>query len=237
MKRLVSVFVLILTLAVTSMTHAQPPLTMALTGVEEGSQGAIAVQKYMDHLTADLGVKIQISCMASKRAINMLKQGKLDGDVARIEKFGSLVPQLIRLAEPISRVNYYAYATDKTINVDQGWESLADQKVAHIKGLKQIEIKLGDHGNRIPVKSARQGLRMVAAGRADVFALTNTVVGPLLNTDEFKGKGIVALQPPLERIAIYIYVQPRHAELAKQLNEKIQASRADGSHEKYLPGQ
>ncbi|MCG8565562.1 MAG: transporter substrate-binding domain-containing protein [Desulfobacterales bacterium] len=231
MKRLVPVLIAVLTLGFTSFTHAQQNLTMSLTGVEPGSKVAIGSQQIVDFLTKDMGVKIKVACMTGNRSMNMLKQGKLDGDIARLDGFDKILPGLVKVEEAASYIPYLAYAKDQTLKIN-GWESLRSYKVAYFKGMKQVETKLAGHPHLMPVNSVRQGLKMVLSGRADVFPFSPALVEPVLQSDEFKTSGLAALKPPVAMISLYIYVQPQHAELAKKLGAELARLKADGTYAK-----
>ena len=233
MKRLVPVLIAVLMLGFTSFTHAQQTLTMSLTGVEAGSKVAVQAQHLADFLTKDMGVKIKVACMAGKRSFNMLKQGKLDGDLARLEGFEKIIPNLVRVEESVSDVPYLAYVKDASITIN-GWESLRSYKIAYFKGMKQVETNLAGHPNLMPVNSVRQGLKMVISGRADIFPFAPTLVEPVLRTDEFKNSGVAALKTPVAMLSNYIYVQPQHAELAKKLSAKLTQIKSDGTYAKMM---
>ena len=80
---------------------------------------------------------------------------------------------MIRVEEPIGWASFVAYAKNPTIRLD-GWESLkgAEYRVAYVRGAHICEAHLPEvvnPENLYTVTRWFQGLKMLQAGRIDIF--------------------------------------------------------------------
>ncbi|MCP4757373.1 MAG: amino acid ABC transporter substrate-binding protein [Proteobacteria bacterium] len=207
-----------------------------LIGVNEGTDGFRITESLADAIGAHAGTKITIVALPAKRAEALLRQREIDGDWSRVDGFEKKIPGLIKISEPLASYPYIAYSVRKDIKID-GWKSLKPYRVAYLRGWKVIDFKLKPIHNKLhPVNNAEHALHFLAAGRADVFINIPFIVGELLKKDEFKNKGIIALQPPIDFLHVYIYLLPKHADLAKRMEAGLKAIKKDGTYDRLMSG-
>ena len=205
-------------------------LTLAIVGVQKDTKGFEITQTLADAVATRAGIQIKIVALPGKRALESLRNGKIDGDFSRVAGFGTDIPGLIQVAEPMNSHPYLAYAIRKDIKI-KNWKSLLPYKVTYLRGWKSVEGPLLPiHKNLHPLNTPKSALQFVAKGRADVFICIPFIADPLLASPELKNEGIVALQPPLSVLNLFIYLAPKHAEVAKRMSLALKAIKKDGTH-------
>ena len=210
------------------------PLQFAIVGVEEGTVGFDVTQGLATEVGRRSGVEIEIVALPAKRAFRLLKKGLIDGDWSRVDGYGTEIPRLIKIPEPIASHPYLAYTANEEI-VISGWESLKPYRVAYLRGWKVVELNLQPfHNNLFPVSNNESGFRFIAAGRADVFINIPFIAKSHLKKDSLRGLGIKGLHPPLDYLHVFAYVLPKHADLTKRMNASLKAMKEDGTYDRIM---
>jgi len=212
------------------------PLNFAIVGVQEGTAGFTVTQGLATEVGRRVGVEIKIIPLPAKRAIKQLMAREIDGDWARVDGYGTEIPGLIQISEPIASHPYTAYSTQNDIKIN-GWESLEPYRVAYLRGWKVVELKLAPFHKRLyPVSNNEAGFRFIAAHRADVFINIPFIANSHLKKKGIKELGIKGLKPPLDFLHVYIHALPKHAELAKKMEMAVKAMKADGTYDQIMSG-
>ena len=212
------------------------PLILSLVGVKEDSQGWITSQALADEIGERVGTDILLVSLPTLRALVDLKSGKIDGDFSRVAGFEKDVPGLIQIKEPINSHPYIAYTTSQDITIN-GWESLIQYKVAYLRGWKVIETNLWlIHNNLTPLDTPESGLTFMISGRADIFINIPFIMDKLVKSDDFKDKQIIALQPPIDFLHVYIFLLPKHEKLLTPMHNALMMMKDDGTHKDILIG-
>ncbi len=187
-----------------------------------------------------IGYKFRLKACPAERCLQEANSGNVDGDSARIT-FGSRLkskyPNLVQVMEPISETDYCAYSTDSAIRVN-GWESLKgkDIIVGFPKGIKIAEMKLPkyvDPQNIERVTSQIGGLRMLVAGRIDLFLLVERSGDCLILQEEFKDTNIQK-SGALETFFTYPYLHSKHKKMIPDLIKKMREMKDDGTYDKIM---
>jgi len=218
-------------------TRADDTITMAFYA----APGKSPIFKFAEVIYREafrrLGFKFAYIVMPMKRCSAMADRGEVDGEPGRIRTYGQAYPNLIRVNEPILTFNFSAYATDAGIKID-GWESLAgaDYRIEYLRGTYLAETRLA---NLVPRENVSvtdapvHSLKMLQAGRIDLFLHTDLLTLPLLNSEQFSGSGIVQAGI-MESFDSYHYLHQRHAALAVQLAVVLKQLKEEGLHAQYL---
>jgi len=206
------------------------------TGLEEASKGFQIARSLADEIQRRTDLTIDFIHLPAKRSLNYLESGIIDGEWSRVANFGTELPGLIRISEPVATHYYIAYTINKDIVIDS-WESLKPYSVAYLRGWTVIDNKLGSvHNNLIPVNSVEAGLNFITAGRADVFVSIPFFVDEVLNHREWKGSTIRALQAPVDSLNVYIYLLPKHAVAGIKIVDALKSMKADQSYDEIING-
>jgi hypothetical protein len=157
----------------------------------------------------------------SRRAEVEFKQGLFDGDAARHLAFAQAYPEAIRVEPPIITISYYAISN--SLKITQ-WTDLLPYRVAYIRGSKMIESILAT-AKLEPVSQYAACVAMVKVGRVDAC---------VINTGGFKPQELEAQMKTMSvqrfgNMDVYMWLAPKHQQLATKLSLAISSMRKDGS--------
>ena len=180
-----------------------------------------------------LGLPLEIRSYPAARAAVEAAAGKVDGELARGPGYETT---LLRVPEPTVFANVTAYAA-RGITLPPGWGGLRDTpyRVEYRLGYTVMGKKLAAvvAADRLgTVRNAETGLRKLARGRIDLFVDNAETVEPILRRPEFDGARIHAASE-LERMPVYAYLHPRHANLLAPLAAILKKMRDSGQIERY----
>lgn len=232
---IISLFVVNLTNVDAAANSAGQKIVMACTVSPETPVG-----KWLDLIYTEafsrLDMEFECPFYPSKRASKMADEGQLDGEPARASYYAKDHPNLIMLDVPIVSVNFTAFATNSTYQLD-GWESLrkTDYRVEYLRGIKACEESLPDVVNPDKLSVINhfiQGLKKLVAGRVDIFVHLEADVVAALRTDEFKDSGIQKVGVMEQQIA-YPYLHKKHQVLVPKLETVLREMRKEGLIEKF----
>lgn len=183
-----------------------------------------------------LELPVKITQFPLKRAAIMLNAGQIDGDVGRIEAFGEIHKNVVRVKVPVVWSSFVAFSTDPKIRLN-GWDSLKDSQyyVEYQRGTQLCELRLPEliHQNYLShVTYVSQGLIKLRAGRTDVFLAFAVDVLPLLKRERFKDFGILNAGV-IEETFGYPYLHKKHSKLVPDLEKILETMTEEGLMEKY----
>ncbi|GAB2873772.1 hypothetical protein GCM10027277_48760 [Pseudoduganella ginsengisoli] len=171
------------------------------------------------------GLTVSAHAMPAERGMLQASQYDLDGAAGRTTVMAQGYPALVRVDEPVYQYAPTAY-TYRRFDVTAGWQALAGHTVCIRRGLKLTE----ERTRGLPRQELRDEssmLRMLRAGGCDVAVMDrhNAVAKAAMAADA----RLLQLQPPLERIPLYLYLNDHHAHQAPRLAEALRKMRADGA--------
>ncbi len=166
----------------------------------------------------------------------MLNEGRVDGDAARVYSFGEHYPNVIRVEEPVGWASFVAYANDPTIRLD-GWKSLKGTayRVAYARGAHICEVRLPEvvnPENLFTVTRWLQGLKMLQAGRIDIFIAAENDILLMLESDEYKDFDIRKVGV-MEQVFAHPYFLKKHRNLAQKFEAILKAMAEEGLIKAY----
>ncbi len=181
-----------------------------------------------------LGLSVEITPLAGKRAEQEATTGRKDGEIMRIFSYGQNNPTTLRVPTP-----YYKLETMAFVKKDSGIkitskDDLRQYKVAKVSGVKHTDnLSKGLSGVK-DAKSTASMMKMLNAGRVDV-ALTNTVDG-LLVLKEIGVTSITPMDKPLAELDLYHYLHESHADMVAKVDAAIQEMVASGEMKSVVAG-
>lgn len=177
-----------------------------------------------------IGVQVEFVTLPSERSLAMADAGEIDGDNNRVAGLQQRYPNLVQVPESNMRYEFMAFATRPGVRVN-GWRDLDRLRVAHVIGWK-----IFDDNVTAPqvtrVGTARQLFSFLDAGRADVV-LFDRIGGRYFLRTLGVGKAY-AVEPPLAKRDMFLYLNARHAALIPALSRSLQAMKADGTHARFF---
>jgi polar amino acid transport system substrate-binding protein len=183
-----------------------------------------------------LGVPLQIAYAPTQRLGLLLDQGDIDGDAVRAMAFAAAHPDAIRVDEWLLDDRFALYATDTSMALRHLDELQGSNlRVLYRRGVVYCERTLA----RLPperlsnVTTTSQGLKMLLAGRADVYCDIDSSVLQALDEEPSKAPAVRKLLD-LQSAALYPYLHARHAELAPRLAAVLKQMKSEGLLDRYL---
>lgn len=184
-----------------------------------------------------LGIEFNYAVYPPARASVMADEGKVDGEPARIGSYGSSHPNLVRVEVTVNNNQVLAYVKTPGM-VLNGWDSLRgkDYRVVFYRGMDFAQKYLPavvKPENLSAISREPQALKMLIAGRIDIYVDSHTRLAGLLSSPEFRDAGIYSAGVMMD-ISAYPYLHKRHAALAPQLAETLKQMKAEGLIQQYL---
>ncbi|MBT6093682.1 MAG: hypothetical protein HOH04_02295 [Rhodospirillaceae bacterium] len=161
-----------------------------------------------------LGIDVEIKKFPGERALKMANDGKVAGDVQRIDKLSAKYPNLVQIKPAINYIEASAFASDPSLSA-LTWAELKPYRIGIIRGIKFAEG--GTQGMDRYLASDYAGLfKMLHKKRVDV------AVSPSLNgryqMQTLGINGISELRPAIARFDLFHYVHVKNAALAPKLS-------------------
>lgn len=156
----------------------------------------------------------------------------MDGEGLRIAGLADKYPQLVQVPERYIGISFVAFATDPTLRLDAGWDSLKPYSVAFITGWKMFEANTAGARFVNKVDKPEQMFSMLEAGRIDL-ALYTLADGVALARSMGLAE-VRPVRPALKDVDMYLYLNKKYAALVPKLAEALRAMKADGSHARIL---
>jgi polar amino acid transport system substrate-binding protein len=172
-----------------------------------------------------LGITAEARPVPAARALALADAGTTDGDLGRIAGTEKVYTNLVPVPEPIYFYQVTAYAY-QPIDTAAGWESLRPHSICLRRGIRVFELRT--EGMRRQVLDDEDSiLRMLRSGGCQVALLER--LNPTVLAAQAAQPPLLKLNPPLEVVPLYIYLNKRHAALVPRLAEVLRQMRADGT--------
>lgn len=174
-----------------------------------------------------LGIKITIKELPGLRALIYANEGLTDGELFRAKGIENEYKNLIRIQVPINIVESVVVTKSLFFNV-YGWKSIKQYRIGIQSGITFIESRISSiEGLKvIRVKNSSQLLRMLENDRIDIVVAPR--ISALLSLADLKSKTITILEPPLEVMPLFHYLNKKHQSLVPELENVLQKMEDEG---------
>lgn len=157
------------------------------------------------------------------RALASFTAGLYDADMLRMPLFGQVVPGAIRVDPHLLSTTIMAFSLSPAL-APTSWAELGSLSVAHVRGIKAIELTLAGRSGVEVTSSAEACLGMVAVQRVDLCLLNvERDYGP-----PTKVNGVALHRSVLARVNLHVWVAPGQQALAQRLSVAMKAAVASG---------
>lgn len=191
-----------------------------------------ALQALSDEAFRRAGIDFKLVSLPSERSLVAANQGEVDGEGLRVAGLDDSYGNLVRVPERYVSISFVAFAKDASISVAQGWDSLKPHRVAFIHGWKMFETNATAARAVNKVDKPEQLFQMLDHGRIDL-ALYTLADGVALSR-KLGLQGIIALNPTLRDVDMFLYLHRKHAALVPKIAAALREMKADGSHQRIL---
>ena len=179
---------------------------------------------------AGLDAELQVFSTATARTLLNADAGIDDGEAMRIGGLETQYPNLIQVPEALISNDFVAYATRLEFPT-KDWKSLEPYVVSYMIGWKIFENNVRNAKEVTQVRDADQLFGLLANGRTDL-ALYERWQG--LQRVRDLGLKAHALEPPLARTDMFIYLNKKHAALVPRIAQALARMKANGSYKRIF---
>lgn len=159
------------------------------------------------------------------RALASFQAGQYDADMLRMPQFDRLVPGAVRVDPHLLSTTIQAFSRSPSVS-PASWSELSGLRVAHVRGVKVIELGLAGHPAVDATNAASACLGRVAMQRVDVCLLNaEHDFGPPPRVD-----GVQLHRTVLARLNLHMWVAPgpQAQALAQTLSAAVRRAVASG---------
>lgn len=178
-----------------------------------------------------IGISVDVTFLPTERSVILANTGIHDGELNRIEGLEQWYPNLVRVPE--SNMDFSFVAFSKNMNLaTTDWTTLKSYRIGFIKGWKILEKNLKDYPDITYANSAEQLFKLLDKGHIDV-----AIYGELVGYAQLKNMGlsdIKALQPPLAKRKMYMYLNVKHKKMVLKVAEALREMKSDGTYDQIV---
>jgi polar amino acid transport system substrate-binding protein len=192
-----------------------PEIAIALLEFEN-----IVIESYQK-----IGISAEIIHLPAKRSLETARNSDwVDAELVRSEKLSVVLGDYIRIPIPILSLSIKSYGSSSK-QCFPTWKSLASAKVAILRGLELIKMRLIDYKiNYLEVESNEQAVAMLKANRIDAIVTPESLIDKELKTN-LQNSGLHCMEE-LEAKPLYHYVRKKHHSIVPQLTNALQETLA-----------
>jgi polar amino acid transport system substrate-binding protein len=173
-----------------------------------------------------LGIDIKIQRLPGLRALIYANEGLTDGELFRAAGVEDDYVNLVRVNVPINTVDVVVITKNRSFEVT-GWQSLKPYYIGVQSGITFIESSISKmEGLKVArVKSSSQLLRMLNNERID--AVVAPRISAILSLADLRFKTMTILEPPLQILPLFHYLNKKHQSLVPELENVLQKMEDD----------
>ncbi len=214
---------MVVCVALTATVSAQDNLTFSLSSGTPKFY-ILFSSRLLQEVSQKTEFLFEIEEYPAERAITLANYGDVDGVLLRMAGNEQAYPDLVRVSVPIMNYDIMAFTKDVDFEVT-GWESLRPYTIGILIGNKLAEQRTAGM-NVESVPTVEQSLKKLRAGRVDVAVESRESI--CLAKSLGFSEEIRALEPPLESIPLYCYLNNRHKSFIPRLEEVLTQMEENG---------
>ncbi|WP_111494058.1 substrate-binding periplasmic protein [Marinobacter bohaiensis] len=175
-----------------------------------------------------LDIEVEILDIPPARALTLLRQGHLDGSLARPEGFETRVDVAVPVPVRLSQVQVVGFArADRLARLQTA--STMPLRVGLLLGLPP-HMNTAAHLHPVEAHTSRQLMAMADKARVDLALDVDVVGAHVIREDHLANLRIVTT--PLRRIDVYHFLHQRHEALVPQVARVMTELQEDGTLER-----
>lgn len=173
---------------------------------------------------AVLGLRFTVDIFPHKRSLFAANAGWVDGELHRVGGIERDYPNLVRVPVAINHYRFVVLVRDPCLRIRR-WEDLEPYRIGFVRGTISLERRT--RGMRVTHFTGMDDLlHGLQSGRIDAV-LTARIVA-LERLAQQPATGLFLLEPPLEEVPIFHYLNRRHAALVPRLQQVLERMQGAG---------
>ncbi|MCG8569205.1 MAG: transporter substrate-binding domain-containing protein [Spirochaetes bacterium] len=164
-----------------------------------------------------IGYEVEFIHYPPKRSLIEVNQGRVDGEVHRIQGMDEDFFNLIMIKHPINYVEITFFYTDKSLNLND-WNDLKELRIGIKRGIFIVE-KNTRSFNREIVDDDKQLFLLLQNHRIDVIAMDK--LNGLENIAQLNLEDVLLADPSDNKVYLYHYLHNQHKYLIPLITESI----------------
>lgn len=180
-----------------------------------------------------IGYQLQIKHLPTERSIHDVNQGTIDGDMSRVKGLEGIYKNIIYVPENIKETKFSVYSK-KPLKLKSGWKSLANKKIAYIRGWKILDINVPNTAIITKTKNAQQMFELLNKDRVELVIYDQIRGIPLLDKLAFELIQLQSQSPILATSDMFICLNIKHKKLVPLLNQALLDMKEDGSYHRLM---
>jgi ABC-type amino acid transport substrate-binding protein len=175
-----------------------------------------------------IGFSIELIDMPGKRALKESSEGRVDGEVSRIFEVGESFPTLIRVPTPVNYIASSVFTKNMNVNI-RDCSDLKNYTIGIVRGVQHAELCTKGMSNVQVVNDSYRMMKLLDGNRVD-FVITAKTNGLWL-AKQMGLNSVHLLSPPLNRMALYHYLNEKHKDLVVKLDSVLIEMKESGELE------
>ncbi|MBT4890398.1 MAG: hypothetical protein HON65_12680 [Rhodospirillales bacterium] len=190
-----------------------------------------AVTRLLKEVYGRLGHDIERVVRPAKRSLVEVNKGISDAEMARVTGAESEYPNLVRVAEPVLALSFSAIVRADSKHWLSSWDEVEKLQIVYPLGYRILDVRTRNM-NASTAKGPDAVARIINGGRIDV--------GILITSDAHdfavKMDGIMVLEPPIETVTLYHYMNVKHRRLIPEMEKILIQLNDSGEAKKIISG-
>ncbi|PHR57794.1 MAG: hypothetical protein COA44_04765 [Arcobacter sp.] len=169
----------------------------------------IIASKILQKAYSRVDIPIKVIYLSPETSLQASNSGKVDGELARIEKISKLYPNLVQIPVPLVSVEAVAFSTNTKIKITK-WDDLKNYNFTIIRGTKFIENSTKDY-DKTYVKTFIEAFDTLISNKTDIIVLPRKAAIRLSLRAEYCE--VKAISPILKKLKLYHFVHKKKSHL------------------------
>ena len=213
--------------------YAQPALVFNTTG--QPPLNTMSHDGFMDEVTREalkrVGYQLVINRLPAERGLRNADSGFIDGEMSRVKGIDKVYKNLVRVPEKIMDWEFFVFSK-KSVNLQKGWENLANKSVAFIRGWKILEKNVPNSASITRIKNSTQLFTLLENNRTDFIIYERWGGRHLVN--QLQLFNVKLRSPALATREMFIYLNKKHQALVPKISQALFEMKRDGSYQRLV---
>ncbi|MBT7266460.1 MAG: transporter substrate-binding domain-containing protein [Rhodospirillaceae bacterium] len=209
------------TLVLPSSVWASERLTLVTV---ENSPDTFAGEIILLKAYRKLNIELTIKRLPAARALKLASTGKVDGEIQRIDAIKKLFKNLVQIRPAINFLEVGVFTKSKNFQIN-GWESLRQNSLGIIRGIKFTEINTAGM-NTVVVNGYKSAFKMLDKERFDLAVIPR--LNGLFEQAKSKNTDIRELVPAVQRYELFHYLHKSKVHLVPKISSVIKSMKQNG---------